>query len=135
MHFFLFNYLLQKMIKNKDISLWKNCQNLTEDEIKSCDELNFLAKSQKYIENYLLDEDFESRGWMHFITGFWWSGKTSFINCILWQLKNSNFQFIKDKKVLPIFFILGISNLRKIFMNIFLMCWVLLFSRESMIKN
>ena len=50
------------MIKNKDISLWKNCQNLTEDEIKSCDKLNFLAKSQKYIENYLLDEDFESRG-------------------------------------------------------------------------
>ena len=92
------------MIKNKDISLWKNCQNLTEDEIKSCDKLNFLAKSQKYIENYLLDEDFESRGWMHFITGFWGSGKTSFINCILWQLKNSNFQFIKDKKVLPIFF-------------------------------
>ena len=92
------------MIKNKDISFWKTCQNLTENDMRSYDELNFLDKSQKYIENYLLDEKSESKWGMHFITGFWWSGKTTFINCILWQLKNRKFQFINNKKVLPIFF-------------------------------
>ena len=49
------------MIKNKDISFWKTCQNLTEDGMRSYDELNFLDKSQKYIENYLLDEKSESK--------------------------------------------------------------------------
>jgi len=70
--------------------------------------LDFWKKSRNYIENYLFhywNNWWELNSWMNFITGLWWSWKTTFINEVIDNLNdNWDEKYLNGRKLITIKF-------------------------------
>jgi hypothetical protein len=88
------------------------------DKYRSEDSLNMFDISENFIKNNLFEEKGDKnfiKEPMHFITGIWWSWKSSFINFLLlnikywysWKIYSGDSDFNSKKKIdkcIPIFF-------------------------------
>lgn len=89
--------------KRLDLSVWSTIEDCTDTEIKEVDELWFFEQSKRFREEIKSEDDLLNMSKTNLIEGLWWSGKTSFLNMMLWQIKNDK-EFLKWKNVVPVFF-------------------------------
>ena len=88
--------------------------------IQNLDKLNFDIKAKNYIKYYLCNNNWNLKSWMNFITWYWWSWKTTFIEHIISQLRNKDNTFLNWRTLIHIKFNpWNLQSTKNIYQNFF----------------